>query len=113
MSEYDKHYSKYKRNRERQLFYQSAAWAKARELALKRDNYLCQSCLSKKKIQKAEVVHHIREFADYPELSTTLDNLVSWCHSCHSKHHKSGVRKKKEIKRNIPVIKVKSNSEQW
>lgn len=86
----NRYYDKYKRNPEARAFYKSAAWQKARQVALIRDNYLCQSCLKDKKIVKADVVHHIKELKDYPELGLVLSNLISWCHACHNRHHKTG-----------------------
>ncbi|WP_229969376.1 HNH endonuclease [Pontibacter harenae] len=51
-------------------------WKKRRELVLKRDNFVCQSCLEKKATQ----VHHksYRYWKNEP-----LFELVSVCHSCH------------------------------
>ncbi len=51
-------------------------WRKRRELVLKRDNYLCQSCLDKKATQ----VHHksYRYWKNEP-----LFELVSVCEDCH------------------------------
>lgn len=110
-------YDKYKRNKQSRQFYKSTAWAKARELALKRDNYLCQSCLSKKIIRAATTVHHVRELSDYPELATTLSNLISWCASCHSSHHKTGIRQNKapikKVSSKINVIETKANEEMF
>lgn len=104
------HYNKYKRNKESQQLYQSAAWRKARELALKRDAYLCVPCLLNKKIKRAEVVHHIIEVKDDMSLALTLDNLQSICHSCHNKHHKSAESNRKEtLPTKVHVIKAERN----
>lgn len=111
MNDSNKLYDQTKRNQESKAFYKSAAWRKAREMALKRDNYLCQSCLSNKKIQRAEVVHHIQELVDYPELATTLDNLISWCNSCHTVHHKSLTVDDNTSKSNVEIILSKQNEE--
>lgn len=107
----DKYYDKYKRNKESRKFYNSSTWAKARSLALKRDNYLCQSCLKKKRIRAAEVVHHVKELADHPELATTLENLISWCNECHTRHHKKGDKTNVVTTNKINVITVKTNEE--
>ena len=109
----DKYYDKYKRNKESRKFYCGSMWAKARELALKRDNYLCQSCLEKKIIRQAEVVHHKKELIDHPELATTLDNLVSWCNKCHTRHHKTRDKEKVIATNKIDVITVKTNEENF
>lgn len=64
------------------IYRQSKQWRDKRDKAMKRDNYLCQGCLT----NKATVAHH-----------TTYDNvgdellfqLISLCETCHSKvHHK-------------------------
>ncbi len=113
MSESDRYYDKYKRSKESKQFYASDAWAKARELALIRDKYLCQSCLKKKRIRKAEVVHHIRELRDYPELGLELSNLISWCNKCHTTHHKSGKAKQQLNNKKIDVVITKPNFERF
>lgn len=109
MSESSKYYNKYKRNRERQLFYQSSAWAKCRELALKRDNFLCVHCLKEKRIRKADVVHHLIEVKDDFTKALELSNLESVCHMHHNRLHSS---KEKVIKKNkIDVVETKTNPE--
>jgi hypothetical protein len=59
-------------------YYKSEKWMYKREKVLKRDNYLCQSCLDEKAIQ----VHHLTydHFGDEP-----LFDLVSVCLNCHKK----------------------------
>lgn len=102
-------YDKYKRDQEARSFYKSKAWEKVRRLVLIRDNYLCQSCLIDKKIIKADVVHHIKELKDYPELGLEMTNLISWCHSCHNRHHKLGNKTETDIQ--IPYTEVGANEE--
>ncbi|WP_036201492.1 HNH endonuclease [Ureibacillus sinduriensis] len=109
----DKLYDLTKRNQESKQFYASSSWAKARELALIRDKYLCQSCLKKKRFRKAEVVHHIKELRDHPELGLELSNLISWCNKCHTSHHKSSDTKSKNIKTKIEVVTTKTNIERF
>lgn len=106
------YYNKHKRSREHQLFYQSSAWAKARELALKRDNYLCVECLKAKRIRKADVVHHIIEVKDDFTKALTLDNLESLCHAHHNGIHKTG-EKPKNISSKISVVVSKNNPEKF
>ena len=67
-------------------FYKSKLWRNVREIALKRDNYLCQYCG-----KGAEIVHHKihlqpENINDY-SISVNLDNLISVCHDCHDKIH--------------------------
>ncbi|WP_130811415.1 HNH endonuclease [Olsenella sp. Marseille-P4559] len=72
-------------------FYHSAAWARARESALIRDNHLCQRCLKAGEITPATMVHHIQELTpdniNDPNITCGLDNLVSLCDRCHKITH--------------------------
>lgn len=90
----NRRYDELNRDQESRDFYKGRDWIRCRSLVLIRDNYLCQSCLKNKKITKADVVHHIKELKDYPELAYTKSNLVSWCHTCHNRHHKKGMKNK-------------------
>ena len=73
-------------------FYKSAIWHKTRELALKRDNYLCVECFKKGDIIPAEVVHHkthlTEENVNNPDIALNLENLVSLCAEHHFDEHK-------------------------
>jgi 5-methylcytosine-specific restriction enzyme A len=105
-------YDKYKRNREARTFYKSKAWEKCRKVVLQRDNYLCRKCLEQGRIAPADMVHHIEELTDNPELALNEDNLISLCNTCHNKEHpekRNG--KKKKTSRKINVIESKANSE--
>ncbi|MBG9453302.1 hypothetical protein ABE61_04205 [Lysinibacillus sphaericus] len=113
MNESNRYYNKHKRNRERQLFYQSTAWANARELALKRDNYLCVECLKEKKIRKADVVHHIIEVKDDFTKALELDNLSSICHMHHNKIHGQSKKEQTNISSKIDVVVSKQNKEMF
>ena len=72
-------------------FYHSTDWEQAREQALQRDCYLCQHCLAQGVETPAVMVHHIVELTpanvNDPNISTSLDNLVSLCDLCHKKVH--------------------------
>lgn len=69
---------------EKHKFYYTAAWRKLRISHLQIEP-LCQMCLMKNKIVKAEIVDHIIPFVDkYDSLATDSENLKSLCWSCHS-----------------------------
>jgi 5-methylcytosine-specific restriction enzyme A len=70
---------------ERLKFYSSTRWKRFREMVLNR-HPVCQKCGR----EESRVVHHLVERLDDPELSLEETNVVAWCKSCHSRHHKSG-----------------------
>src|SRR3990167_3825466 len=79
---------------ERQRFYSSQAWQRAKGKVWKRDNGTCQEC-GKKGIghewKNGEFhIHHIIPFADALDLRANPDNLVVLCNSCHWWVHGSG-----------------------
>jgi len=51
-----------------------------RDEVLIRDNYKCQICGDSKNTLN---VHHIKKFADYPELRTNVENGITLCENCH------------------------------
>ena len=71
-------------------FYSSGAWKAVRELAKRRDHYLCVDCFRAGKIKPAEEVHHIvpltPENIHDPNITLRLDNLKSLCKDCHKKY---------------------------
>lgn len=78
-----------KRDKKSQSLYNSYEWQKLRQLAMKRDNYLCQSCLREGVLASADVVHHLVEVRDDWSKRLDLDNLESVCHGCHNVEHKA------------------------
>ena len=53
-----------------------------RKLVLIRDKYKCQVCG-----KKGIVVHHIKDYKDYPELRVVISNGVILCIKCDKKLH--------------------------
>jgi 5-methylcytosine-specific restriction enzyme A len=111
---HNRFYDKYKRDRESKKFYKSKAWQHCRQRVLVRDNHLCQTCLKNGKLTAADMVHHIEELKDKPDLALKEDNLISLCNSCHNKEHPDKSYKgkhTKKSKRKIRVIESKANDE--
>jgi 5-methylcytosine-specific restriction protein A len=48
-------------------------------------NPLCKDCLDKNKYTVGTDVHHIAKLADNPHMRDDPNNLMTLCHSCHSK----------------------------
>lgn len=70
--------------------YKGKNWSKQRQLARKRDNYICQECgISEKEYGQELSVHHIIPFVifdDYKK-ANKLNNLICLCEPCHRKIH--------------------------
>jgi hypothetical protein len=56
-----------------------------REVVFKRDNYTCQECGLHSGNGKAVYLeaHHIKSFAEYPELRFDINNGITLCKGCH------------------------------
>lgn len=80
------------RDKKTSSFYNSYKWQKLRRVAFERDNWLCQRCLKKGILKRADVVHHIVEIRDDWSKRLDLDNLESLCHGCHNAIHGKGPR---------------------
>ncbi|HBE9669900.1 TPA: HNH endonuclease [Clostridioides difficile] len=89
------------------IFYRSTDWRKLRKKAIERDNYECQVCKKKKKVSKAECVHHIREIKEYPKGALKLNNLTSLCNLCHNEIHEKILKINQEKKKKF------FNTERW
>lgn len=70
---------------ENRLFRASVEYRLWREAVFSRDNWTCQECGERGGKLNA---HHIREFAKYRELRTSIENGVTLCRKCHNLKHK-------------------------
>lgn len=64
----------------------SAAYREWRNKVLIRDGYRCQKCGARNVSMHA---HHIKPYADYPELRLDVDNGITLCADCHRDAHRS------------------------
>ncbi len=49
----------------------------------RRDGFMCRKCGSREKLN----AHHIKPFADFPELRFDINNGITLCEDCHKKEH--------------------------
>ena len=69
----------------RKKIYFSEEYKFFRKSCFERDNFTCQVCKISGGLLR---VHHINNFADFPELRTIIDNGITICDTCHRKFHK-------------------------
>lgn len=94
--EYNKSYNVFQRDNEvHDSVYNQTRWRELREMALKRSKGLCEMCFKENKIEKADVVDHIKELSDGGE-PFDINNLQSLCVRHHNK--KSAEEKKRREK---------------
>ena len=67
--------------------YKTYRWQKLRKEILIKYNNECQLCKKQGKVSKGDVVHHIKDSEEYPELMYDADNLICLCRTCHEKLH--------------------------
>ena len=66
----------------------SGDYSNWRNSVFERDEYTCQYC---GQIGGKLNAHHIKKFADYPELRLDLENGITLCASCHRKLHRNEI----------------------
>lgn len=64
------------------LFLKGNYWKETSAMILKRDNYSCVKCGSKKRLQ----VHH-KTYEHHLDEKNNLQDLITLCHKCHKKEH--------------------------
>lgn len=71
------------------------AW---RNAVLDRDGYVCRHCGRLcKKHEKGLAAHHLKPYADFPELRFDISNGVTLCRSCHMAEHRRPIRPPEKI----------------
>lgn len=63
----------------------SAEYGRWRTAVFERDKYTCQTC---GQVGGKLNAHHIKHFADYPDLRLVVSNGLTLCEECHRKLHK-------------------------
>jgi hypothetical protein len=83
---------------ERQSIYSSIEWINCVKEVWIRDNATCQDCGQHQNDNREHKyhIHHIKSFAEYPELRLITTNLILLCQHCHQKRHSK--RSKLKIK---------------
>lgn len=61
-------------------------WKVWREAIFKRDDYTCKNCGEKGGLLHP---HHIKKFADFPDLRFDINNGITLCITCHKDTHKN------------------------
>lgn len=72
---------------ERQRFYSSGEWKELVRQVYKRDNYLCQRCGAAHNTKNKLHAHHIKTWAEHPNLRFEISNLLTVCNFCHNWIH--------------------------
>lgn len=72
--------------------YYSVEYKKWRLAVFERDKYKCQGC---EQVGGYLTAHHIKSFAQYPELRFELDNGITLCDECHKLTDNYGGKSKK------------------
>jgi len=70
---------------ENKKVYHSIYYALWRISVFAKDDWTCQKCKTKGRKLRP---HHIKNFAQYPELRFAIDNGIAFCDICHKEFHK-------------------------
>ena len=110
--DYDRMRNKDPFKSEQHKFYKSKQWRSIREIALRRDNYLCQYCLNHKRVRTGNIGDHIVPYEVEPENRTNLANIAIACSKCHTAKTKweqlyYGTGMGNKLKNAIPIRNVK------
>jgi hypothetical protein len=76
-------------NKKAHPFYASAAWRSVRQLALKRDRWMCVQCSARVHTKGSMIVDHIIERRVRPDLALALTNLRTLCRKCDAMRHRT------------------------
>jgi hypothetical protein len=68
---------------EEMLIRNSPDYRQWRKEVYTRDNFTCQRCGSRGRLES----HHIKSFAEFPELRFDVDNGITYCLACHDYEH--------------------------
>lgn len=78
----------------------SALYKEWRKNVYQRDNYKCQYCGSKEKLN----AHHLKSWKKYPELRYDINNGITLCEKCHIQlHQQNGYIDFEEDGQNPPI----------
>lgn len=72
---------------ERQRLYASHEWKELVKRIYARDEYRCKRCGDPHTRQNTLHAHHIKAWAEYPELRFKESNLITLCNYCHNYVH--------------------------
>ena len=79
-----------------EVFYTSVLWRDTRRTYLESVHYLCEDCLARGLIKRAEEVHHkiklTPENINNPEITLSWSNLRALCKDCHLNVHRKPKR---------------------
>ena len=94
-------------------FYNDRYWRKLSKAIIKEHRYECEYCKKRGKVERAEVVHHVKHLKQFPALAYQrfyIDEngqrhkqLVPLCRACHEYEHN----------RTVKAYKRFTNEERW